>query len=212
MSKQFFGRLSPGYRRLKNLTSARNSSKCLQMADCCSQTAVAQESALPDISLIIYAIFDRSEENEDGCSSKISEHWERKPRQVPGHPEYRSGGGPCAVRWHLLWIYWGDKHIEVGLGCQGVLRIQWRVKPASVRILMEAASASFTVSFTDCIRFWALWTNIFVAWVRGKERKMLVTFYMTLLLCSNTVITLVTTLYLYQCFPYIHLAATAHRW
>lgn len=36
---------------------------------------------------------------------------------------------------------------------QGVFRTQWRVKPASVRILMEAASASLTVSFTDCIKF-----------------------------------------------------------
>lgn len=49
---------------------------------------------------------------------------------------------------------------------QGVFLTQWRVKPASVRILMEAASASLTVSFTDCIRFWALWTNISVAWGR----------------------------------------------
>lgn len=47
---------------------------------------------------------------------------------------------------------------------QGVFRTHRRVKPASVRILMEAASASLTVSFTDCIRFWALWTNISVAW------------------------------------------------
>lgn len=47
---------------------------------------------------------------------------------------------------------------------QGVLRTQRRVNPASVRILMDAASASLTVSFTDCIRFWALWTNISVAW------------------------------------------------
>lgn len=52
---------------------------------------------------------------------------------------------------------------------QGVLRTQRRVNPASVRILMEAASASLTVSFTDCIRFWALWTNISVAWLRRKE-------------------------------------------
>lgn len=47
---------------------------------------------------------------------------------------------------------------------QGVLRTQRRVNPASVRILIEAASASLTVSLTDCIRFWALWTNISVAW------------------------------------------------
>lgn len=51
---------------------------------------------------------------------------------------------------------------------QGVLRTQRRVNPASVRILMEAASASLTVSFTDCIRFWALWTNMSVAW-SGKH-------------------------------------------
>ncbi len=51
---------------------------------------------------------------------------------------------------------------------QGVLRTQRRVNPASVRILMEAASASRTVSFTDCIRFWALWTSMSVAW-SGKH-------------------------------------------
>lgn len=34
---------------------------------------------------------------------------------------------------------------------------------------MEAASASLTVSFTDCIRFWALWTNISVAWWRRNS-------------------------------------------
>ena len=49
---------------------------------------------------------------------------------------------------------------------QGVLRTQRRVHPESVRILMEAASASLTVSFTDCIRFWALCTNMSVAWTR----------------------------------------------
>lgn len=55
---------------------------------------------------------------------------------------------------------------------QGVFRTQWRVKPASVRILMEAASASLTVSFTDCIKFWALWTNISVAyWRRNTVMK-----------------------------------------
>lgn len=39
---------------------------------------------------------------------------------------------------------------------QGVFLTQRRVNPASVRILIEAASASRTVSFTDCMRFWAL--------------------------------------------------------
>lgn len=35
---------------------------------------------------------------------------------------------------------------------------------------MEAASASLTVSFTDCIRFWALWTSISVACLgKGSE-------------------------------------------
>lgn len=50
---------------------------------------------------------------------------------------------------------------------QGVFLTQRRVNPASVRILIEAASASRTVSFTDCMRFWALWTSISVA---CKER------------------------------------------
>ena len=35
--------------------------------------------------------------------------------------------------------------------------------PASVRILIEAASAAVTVCFTDCIKFWALPTSISVA-------------------------------------------------
>lgn len=46
---------------------------------------------------------------------------------------------------------------------QGVFLTQRSVNPASVRILIEAASASRTVSFTDCMRFWALWTSISVA-------------------------------------------------
>lgn len=50
---------------------------------------------------------------------------------------------------------------------QGVFLTQRSVNPASVRILIEAASASRTVSFTDCIRFWALCTSISVA---CKER------------------------------------------
>ena len=54
---------------------------------------------------------------------------------------------------------------------QGVLRTQRRVKPASVRILIEAASASLTVSLTDCIRFWALWTSISVAWMLEGESE-----------------------------------------
>lgn len=45
----------------------------------------------------------------------------------------------------------------------GVFLTQRKVNPASVRILIEAASASRTVSLTDCMRFWALWTNISVA-------------------------------------------------
>lgn len=71
--------------------------------------------------------------------------------------------GVCNPRWFELvsvtgFVYW----------YHGVLRTQRRVNPASVRILMEAASASLTVSFTDCIRFWALCTNISVAW-SGKH-------------------------------------------
>ncbi|KAG7236333.1 hypothetical protein INR49_001030 [Caranx melampygus] len=59
----------------------------------------------------------------------------------------------------------GVKYVTKAGKFQGVLRTQRRVNPASVRILMEAASASLTVSFTDCIRFWALWTSISVAWL-----------------------------------------------
>ena len=46
---------------------------------------------------------------------------------------------------------------------QGCFRIHLSLMPASVRILMEAASAAVTVCFTDCIRFWALPINISVA-------------------------------------------------
>ena len=50
---------------------------------CCSHTAVAQASAPPDISIMRYAIFERSDGNEEGCSLKMREHRERKARQVP---------------------------------------------------------------------------------------------------------------------------------
>jgi hypothetical protein len=33
-----------------------------------------------------YAVFKRSEENEEGCSSKMREHREINARQVPGTP------------------------------------------------------------------------------------------------------------------------------
>lgn len=47
-----------------------NSSELWHTADCCSHTAVAQESALPDISAIKYTIFDQPDGNEEGWSSK----------------------------------------------------------------------------------------------------------------------------------------------
>ena len=55
----------------------------------------------------------------------------------------------------ILWllIYW----------YQGLRRIQCMRMPASVRNLIEAASAARTVSLTDCIKFWALPTNMSVA-------------------------------------------------
>ncbi|KAM9479164.1 protein tyrosine phosphatase receptor type Fa [Salvelinus alpinus] len=55
-----------------------NSSKLWHTADYCSHTAVAQESALPDI---IYAILDWSDGNEEGWSSKMREDLERNARQ-----------------------------------------------------------------------------------------------------------------------------------
>ncbi|XP_070293184.1 uncharacterized protein [Salvelinus sp. IW2-2015] len=58
-----------------------------QMANCCSHTVVVQASAIPDISVMRYAIFERSMGNEEGCSLKMREHWERKARQVPDSPE-----------------------------------------------------------------------------------------------------------------------------
>lgn len=46
------------------------------------------------------------------------------------------------------------KHVQLGAyWYQGVFLTQRSVNPASVRILIEAASASRTVSFTDCMRF-----------------------------------------------------------
>jgi hypothetical protein len=56
------------------------------MTDCCSHTAVAKVSALLDISVIIYAVFDWFEGNEEGCSSKKREHWERNVRKVLESP------------------------------------------------------------------------------------------------------------------------------
>jgi hypothetical protein len=41
---------------------------------------MAQARALPDISIIMYTIFERPEGNKEGCSSKTREHWERKSR------------------------------------------------------------------------------------------------------------------------------------
>lgn len=83
----------------------------------------------------------------------------------------------------ILGIFWDSDHFilfsrgfcanQVWPGAywyQGVFLTQRSVNPASVRILIEAASASRTVSFTDCIRFWALWTSISVA---CKERETL---------------------------------------
>ena len=46
---------------------------------------------------------------------------------------------------------------------QGERRTQRSWMPASVLILMLAASVARTVSFTDCIRFWALPTSMSVA-------------------------------------------------
>jgi hypothetical protein len=63
-----------------------NTSRLRQMVDCCSHPAVAQASALLDISVIMYAIFVQSEENEEGCSLKTREYWERKARQVLEFP------------------------------------------------------------------------------------------------------------------------------
>lgn len=83
----------------------------------------------------------------------------------------------------ILSIFWDSDHFilfsrgfcasQVGPGAywyQGVFLTQRSVNPASVRILIEAASASRTVSFTDCMRFCALWTSISVA---CKERETL---------------------------------------
>jgi hypothetical protein len=64
------------------------------MADCCSQTAIAQEIALPDISVIIHSIFNLSEGNKDGCRSKISTEKENPGRYQDSQniaPEEASG-------------------------------------------------------------------------------------------------------------------------
>lgn len=63
----------------------------------------------------------------------------------------------CFVRYRVARLDSGDYWYH------GVLRAQRSANPASVRILIDAASASLTVSFTDCIRFCALWTSISVA-------------------------------------------------
>lgn len=57
----------------------------------------------------------------------------------------------------LFSMDFGASHVQRGAyWYQGVFLTQRSVNPASVRILIEAASASRTVSFTDCMRFWAL--------------------------------------------------------
>lgn len=54
----------------------------------------------------------------------------------------------------------------------GFLRIHITRTPESVRILIEAAEQARTVSFTDCIKFWALPTNISVAsWSSCEPKK-----------------------------------------
>lgn len=75
--------------------------------------------------------------------------------------------------WIILFFSRGFCTSQVWLGAywyQGVFLTQRSVNPASVRILIEAASASLTVSFTDCMRFCALWTSISVA---CQERRAL---------------------------------------
>ena len=62
-----------------------NTSTLRQAADC-SHTAMAQAIAPPDISVILYAIFEPSQWNEGGCSSKTREYCERKPQQVLESP------------------------------------------------------------------------------------------------------------------------------
>jgi hypothetical protein len=47
---------------------------------------MAQVRALPAISVMKYAILERSEGNEEGCSSKTRELWKRKARQVLESP------------------------------------------------------------------------------------------------------------------------------
>ena len=46
---------------------------------------------------------------------------------------------------------------------QGCFLTHFNLIPASVLILMEAASAAVTVCFTDCIKFWAFPISISVA-------------------------------------------------
>lgn len=53
--------------------------------------------------------------------------------------------------------------LQVQYWYHGCFRTHLSRMPASVLILMEAASAAVTVSFTDCIKFCALPTNMSVA-------------------------------------------------
>lgn len=55
-------------------------SYCPNLARLLSHLAKAQASALPDIRVMMYAILERSEGNEEGYSLKIRKHWEQGTR------------------------------------------------------------------------------------------------------------------------------------
>ena len=78
---------------------------------------------------------------------------------VPPPPPQPRKANP--TNWHTNYVY------------QGRFLVQRRVYPESTRILMEAASAVLTVSFTACIRFCALPTSISVAsWSSSEPEKL----------------------------------------
>ncbi|XP_036842723.1 laminin subunit alpha-4-like [Oncorhynchus mykiss] len=92
-----------------NGESATNSSRLRQAADYCSHTAVAQASALSDISVMMYAILVGSKGNEEGCSLKMRKHWEINAWQVPESPALRSGGGKrtsqdTGIGWEIIGV------------------------------------------------------------------------------------------------------------
>ena len=86
----------------------------------CHSTGVVE--VLLDISVMRYTNFQRSERKEEGCSSKMKEHWERNVQQFSETPAKRSGGGKRGSR-------------EAGLGWKDALLSVWLLRGWEVTVV-----------------------------------------------------------------------------